>query len=149
MTLLSLALALLLPVSLGSLLFVGTICRNKQMTTPMTPAVPTLAQLTVQVLVPCLPHIFSSDTSLVFNDASLSSIASPDISQKQLQAGQVLWQELWPDISRDYETVTAVQNVARTPDSPLWRSTFEQGLISILSRNTALAQSLAKKLRAM
>lgn len=119
------------------------------MVTPITPAVPTLAQLTVQVLVPCLPHIFASDTSLVFSDATLGPIALPDISQKQLQAGQLLWDELWPDISRDYETVTAVQNVARTPQSPLWKSTFEQGLISILSRNSVLAQSLAKKLREM
>lgn len=119
------------------------------MATPMTPAVPTLAQLTVQVLVPCLPHIFASDTSLVFDDATLTSIELPEISSEQLQAGQELWQELWPDISRDYETVTAVQNVARIPDSPLWKSTFEQGLISILSRNDVLARSLANKLREM
>ncbi|MBE9069805.1 hypothetical protein IQ260_24485 [Leptolyngbya cf. ectocarpi LEGE 11479] len=108
----------------------------------MTPSVPTLAQLTIQVLVPCLPHIFVSDTNPLLHDPTLATL--PEVSHKQLEAGQVLWQELWPDISRDYETVTAVQKVARTPDSPVWKSTFEQGLISILSRNEALAKSLAE-----
>ncbi|MEM1251854.1 MAG: hypothetical protein AAGI69_05425 [Cyanobacteria bacterium P01_H01_bin.21] len=119
------------------------------MSTPMTPAVPTLAQLTVQVLVPCLPHIFASTDNLILRDPALISVAFPDISPDRLQAGQTLWEELWPDISRDYETVTAVQNVARAPDSPLWKSTFEQGLIAIFSRNQALAHSMAQKLREM
>ncbi|MEO0348443.1 MAG: hypothetical protein AAF282_00150 [Cyanobacteria bacterium P01_A01_bin.15] len=119
------------------------------MSEPMTPAVPTLAQMTVKVLVPCLPHIFAADTNPVFHDPTLNSQMLPDISQTQLQAGQLLWQELWPDISRDYETVTAVQKVARTPNSPVWKSVFEQGLITILSRNETLAQDLAEKLRAL
>lgn len=115
----------------------------------MTPSVPTLAQLTIQVLVPCLPHIFVSDNNLLLHDPVLATQPLPEITQKQLQAGQILWQELWPDISQDYETVTAAQKVARTPESPLWKSTFEQGLISILSRNEVLAKSLAKILRGM
>lgn len=119
------------------------------MSTPMTPAVPTLAQLTAQILTPCLPHIFLSEDNLVLHDPTLASLPLPEISQKRLQAGQLLWQELWPDISRDYETVTAVQKVARTPDSPLWQSTFEQGLISIFSRNEVLARAVAEKLREM
>lgn len=119
------------------------------MSDPMTPSVPTLAQLTIQVLVPCLPHIFASDTNLLLYDPTFATQPLPEISQKQLQAGHVLWQELWPDIARDFETVTAVQKVARTPDSPLWKSTFEQGLISILSRNEVLAKSLADALRHM
>ena len=119
------------------------------MSTPMTPAVPTLAQLTAQILMPCLPHIFLLDTNPVLHDPTLGSQPLPEISQNKLQAGWSLWQELWPDISRDYETVTAVQKVARNPDSPLWQSTFEQGLISIFSRNEVLAQTVAKKLREM
>ena len=119
------------------------------MSTPMTPAVPTLAQLTAQILVPCLPHIFLADDNMVLHDPVLASQPLPEVSQKKLQSGQLLWQELWPDISQDYETVTAVQKVARTPDSPLWQSTFEQGLISIFSKNDVLAHTVAKKLREM
>ncbi|MGD1857813.1 MAG: hypothetical protein ACFB2W_26555 [Leptolyngbyaceae cyanobacterium] len=119
------------------------------MSEPMTPAVPTLAQLISQMLVPCLPHILISESNVVLHDPMLDPQFLPAISQQQLEAGKALWQELWPDISRDYETVTAIQKVARTPDSPLWQSTLEQGLISILSRNAALANALALKLREM
>ena len=115
----------------------------------MTPAVPTLAQLTAQLLIPCLPHIFLSDSHPILHDPVLKTQPLPEISQRKLQAGQMLWQELWPDIFRDYETVTAVQKVARTPDSPLWQSAFEQGLISIFSRNDALSCQIAKRLREM
>ena len=119
------------------------------MATPMTPAVPTLAQLIAQMLTPCLPYIFMSAENPVLHDPTLSAEFLPEISQQQLSAGESLWQDLWPAISRDYETVTAVQKVARDPGSPLWQSTLEQGLISILSRNEALAQKLAQKLRNM
>lgn len=115
----------------------------------MTPAVPTLAQLIAQMITPCLPYIFMSDSNPILHDLTLNTEVLPEIPQTKLRAGESIWHDLWPDISRDYETVTAVQKVARTPNSPVWQSALEQGLITILSRNEALAQKLAKKLRTM
>lgn len=113
------------------------------------PSVPTLAQLISKVLMPCLPHILSSEANPAIHDPVLKSQPMPEVEEFQLQAGLRLWDALWPDISQDYETVTAVQHAAREPASPLWRSTLEQGLIGIFSRNQALTDEVSQILNSL
>ncbi len=112
------------------------------MSTSMSASIPSLAQMTAHLLMPCLPIILSDKSNPVMHDPMLVQQPVVMISEMQLQVGKTLWDALWPDIAKDFETLTAVRKAAHSPESPLWRSAFEQGLISILSKNEALAESV-------
>lgn len=117
------------------------------MSTSLIPSIPSLAQMIAHLLIPCLPTILSSQSNPIMYDPLLVQPSIAAVSNEQIRAGRILWDNLWPDISQDFETLTAVRKAAWSPRSPLWRSTFEQGLISILSKNEALAESVAHTIR--
>ncbi|MEO0456359.1 MAG: hypothetical protein AAF152_07205, partial [Cyanobacteria bacterium P01_A01_bin.114] len=101
-----------------------------------------------QVITPCLPLLLRSEMASAIDygvdQSQMSAVAV--VSEKHFRLGQAIWDALWPSITADHEAKIAVQEVAKTPKSPTWQSTLEQGLITILKKDADLAQNLARLL---
>ena len=95
----------------------------------------------VDFLAPCLPFLWEK-----VGTPALESAAGK-MGEETWEKAQAMWSKLFPKIEQDEATKVVAAELAKNPESDIWKAAFQEKLQALLDSDEALKQAIAKMLQ--